>query len=670
LAFSILAVVRLGESWDQAISSGLTLFFFGLTALAFFIFSALILNARGAPNRIRVLLASYRHNVSLGVSGRVPTAPDPRDRIGSLVHAAIEEFDRRLITRRGRPVARGLSGQEVLDPERILQEIDVLRKIPYEVVRLGPSVLTALGLLGTFFGITDGLGAIGDVQAQGTSGIMPIISDVVKGLSTAFWTSIVGVVSGVLIMWWSRTTEHEVDIAVEQAVETLDGLFPLVTPEQLSKRAQKIARLKLREAHRQSNEMNTQSGQLARIELANGTSSQSLVAIGDHVQKSTANSDALLQLMRRLTEDTEESRSLLQQLIDDLGKTFTAAFERTMTPQLERMVQVIQEQVGNVASSGSDTAKQFAADLFATVGRDLSATFSSMATSVGDFRDDFEQMMVRVENSASNQAAVVQAGLEATERAQQVALAAGREVERLEDAIGGTAQVLTKIAAVGGNFSELVAGVGRAGEVYQTAAVGLGDFAREFANHAGRLNQTVAGLGQVLADATQRLDVTLGTLDARIEAEQRLADQYASTGAAVRTVVDQAAPVFQYVSQSASSLGQVALTLKNLAGSLTNTPDRVLEVTEALNQSSTKLQEASGAVSDVSKSIGEWRNEATGAINDFHVGLVNSVKDSLALYDASLSTAVSSIGGALEDLEEMLTELRRRQDGPQPSVSI
>ncbi len=655
---SFVGVLRLWESLEEATSSGLTIVFFVCTFGVFAVFAILLWKAGGARKRVTTLVDDYARTAKdSNRPGYVPGLPKS-DRVGLLIETCIEEFDQRLIGRGRRNCRRGLSGQDVLDAERITQEVDLSRfvPVPYELVRLGPAVLTALGLLGTFFGITNGLGAIGDVQGQGPEGIMPIISDVVKGLSTAFWTSIVGVVLGLIVMWWSRTVEHRLENAVELAVEKLDGLFALVTPEQLERRAHKIARRKLLE-------LQAQSGQLSNVASSAGESQQALVGISTQLAKTAVTSEKLLGHMQRLTDDSADSRSLLQQLSDDLGKTFTAAFEQTMTPQLDKMVEAMRAQLGAVASSGSDSARLFAQDLITNVGKDLSATFASMATSVGGFRDGFDQMMGRVEQSMSSQASVIQAGLVATQRAQEAAMTASGEMRAIQGALSDTTEVVANLAALGSDLRGLVAGVEQAGGTYQAAATGLGDFARDFTEHAGRLFQAVAGLGQVVATGTTRLDQTLSKLNERLDAERQLADRYAQVGADVRGVVERAAPTFSDLSSGSRALAQVSTHLGTLTRTLATAPDKVEQATNALSESATQLQGAAEAVGQVTESMSGWRDEATTAINEFNEGLATAIKGSLQNYDASLSQAVSSIGAALEDLDEMLAELRSPSKG-------
>lgn len=654
---AFIGALRLSDSLEQAISSELTIVFFAATAVAFVLFAWLLLRAGGARKRLAAIVAHYERSVRSGLAeGRIPAPTSRRDRVGALIRACLEEFDRRLVKSKKR-TRRGLSGQDVIDSERIVQEVDIFFGwFPYDIVRLGPAVLTALGLLGTFFGITDGLGAIGDIQVQGSGAILPIVSEVVKGLATAFWTSIVGVVSGVFIMWWSRTTEHKLEVAVEQAVETLDGLFDLVTPEQLSRHAQKIGRRKLRE-------LEVHSGQLTKIALDTRRSQETIGTVAAQLETTNDHADGLLQLMRRLTEDSEDSRSLLQQLIDDLGKTFTAAFEQTMTPQLEQMVTAIREQVGKVAATGSDTAKQFAEDLIGSVAGELRESFSGMASSVGGFRDDFELLMSRMDETISSQAAVVQAGLEATRLAQESTAATSAEMARVQGAIADTTEVVATLASVGGDLRGLVATVERAGATYQTAATSLGDFARQFTENTTRLYQAVIGFGRAIGESTTRLERTLGQLDARLEAERELVAQYATVGAEVREVVKLATPTFSHLGSSSEHLARVAGSLAETVTHLSTAPATVEAATDALSNTATQLQGAADSVREVADSMTGWRDEATSSVNEFSEGLVSAIKSSLAVYDASLSHAVSSISSAMEDLDEMLSEVRKRRDG-------
>ena len=76
--------------------------------------------------------------------------------------------------------------KEFLTDKRAVDDIGLIRLFHFDSVRMLPSMMTTVGMLGTFFGVAAGLGHISGVDIGGEVG------GVISGLSTAFLTSIIG----------------------------------------------------------------------------------------------------------------------------------------------------------------------------------------------------------------------------------------------------------------------------------------------------------------------------------------------------------------------------------------------------------------------------------------------------------------------------------------------
>lgn len=73
------------------------------------------------------------------------------------------------------------------------------------IIEYMPSVLTTLGVLGTFIGITYGLSDFN------TTNISASISVLLEGLKAAFWTSIIGMICSIVISRWVNHISDEIE---------------------------------------------------------------------------------------------------------------------------------------------------------------------------------------------------------------------------------------------------------------------------------------------------------------------------------------------------------------------------------------------------------------------------------------------------------------------------
>ncbi|TAG64452.1 MAG: hypothetical protein EAZ25_20400 [Oscillatoriales cyanobacterium] len=114
------------------------------------------------------------------------------------------------------------------------------RSAPRSQWRFVPSVLVALGVLGTFYGIQTGLQDVNLGSLEDTKQLLPSISTLLEGMKTAFSTSLMGLGSSsvftIVLAWGDRAR-----VANQSNLRAkLDKIAKLQTPEQLFSRGDRI----------------------------------------------------------------------------------------------------------------------------------------------------------------------------------------------------------------------------------------------------------------------------------------------------------------------------------------------------------------------------------------------------------------------------------------------
>lgn len=120
------------------------------------------------------------------------------------------------------------NGTENINTEVILQKNignDVIEK--ERLIKLLPSVCIGLGLLGTFIGLT--LAIIDTNGVLGNIGSMEEFSNKMQGpfasMSSAFWTSIFGVASSLILNWYNNTVQNDKDSFYDIIEDYLDNVI-------------------------------------------------------------------------------------------------------------------------------------------------------------------------------------------------------------------------------------------------------------------------------------------------------------------------------------------------------------------------------------------------------------------------------------------------------------
>ncbi len=96
-----------------------------------------------------------------------------------------------------------------------------------------PGVLTAIGVLGTFLGLTLGLGGLGEIGGGSTKHLEEGISGMIHAASIAFTTSFWGVLSSVIFNFGEKLFESDIRKKITSLQDRIDYLFPRLTPEQM-----------------------------------------------------------------------------------------------------------------------------------------------------------------------------------------------------------------------------------------------------------------------------------------------------------------------------------------------------------------------------------------------------------------------------------------------------
>jgi len=96
-------------------------------------------------------------------------------------------------------------------------------------VNAAPGAMSGMGILGTFLGLTLGLGSL---ELDSSKTLMVGIKNLLDGLSIAAWSSVIGIAASLVFTVWSRVVTHEIRNQCDRLNHELDQIFPCVTPGQ------------------------------------------------------------------------------------------------------------------------------------------------------------------------------------------------------------------------------------------------------------------------------------------------------------------------------------------------------------------------------------------------------------------------------------------------------
>ena len=179
-----------------------------------------------------------------------------------------------------------------------------------------PALLLGLGILGTFVGLVSGLTSFSDpeVFAQ-TDKIRAALKELLPGVSTAFVTSVWGMLTSLLFNGLEKWRINSISKAIVGLQHTLDQLFTLTTQEEI--------------AFRQQDELaqQTQALKAFSTDLADEIKIAMDNIISESHDRSTRNSQEVIQELRKVPEAIsnamEPNLNSLNAIVGNLNATVT-----------------------------------------------------------------------------------------------------------------------------------------------------------------------------------------------------------------------------------------------------------------------------------------------------------------------------------------------------------
>ncbi|MFZ5688025.1 MAG: anti-phage ZorAB system protein ZorA [Bacillota bacterium] len=216
-----------------------------------------------------------------------------------------------------------------------------------------PGILTGLGILGTFIGLTIGIG-----QIQLGSDNVEVLKDGIKGLlggvSTAFSTSLWGILLSIFFTWQLKEQQNKLQTSISELQESLDKLFPRRTPENLLKEM-------LDESRQQTDQLRKFNTDLA-ISIAAALDEALASRLTPALDKLLVSIETLTRVGTSQIAETITSRAGKE--IADLGKVLSQvqntlestvynsqSIQRSMGETMEQHVRTITENLDNFMNS-------------------------------------------------------------------------------------------------------------------------------------------------------------------------------------------------------------------------------------------------------------------------------------------------------------------------------
>ena len=559
---------------------------------------------------------------------------------------------------------------------------------------------TGIGILGTFIGLTIGLAG---VDTSSTGALSSSISGLLGGMSTAFVTSIFGIVSAIVFGVWHSQNMKRFGDAVSRFTDALDQVF-------IRKSVEEILLEELAESRAQRAAMEQLSTDMA-------------ISICDHLpdvldqlaeKMDSAMKGNLDTMLVGLSERQDKQTEQLMQISSNTSSLVSGGFDQ-LGDVLKKGVGQGAEELGNSLKNLSFDIASLAEGIRDILDRSTKASSEANQKTLDALNEAISKMNETMEGMANKQTEETDKNIQRMTALMEEmkttmkdifdemsASAKEQRTEIGEIAKDSADQTKENLGAINASVKELMAGIG--GQMQQMQSI-IGKFAIDSADQTkenlGVINASVKELMAEIADQMQQMQSMMDTHEKHMqETLDQMRQAVSSSGnvvnAAGKTVeaagktakvfVEAADDVSMKLKTAAEPLQKAAEPLKQAATSLDNG-------VQVLAQSMTKQQADAKSVAEsmqkisgdymesslyVKSALEEARNSWTayedrfkgvsGELEKAFVQLDNGMQKynkatnegliaKLKEFDETISTAVDTLAGVTEEVNENIEDL-------------
>ena len=562
-----------------------------------------------------------------------------------------------------------------------------------------PALLVGLGILGTFVGLVWGLIPFSGINFEQTSQIQVAIKKLLSGVSTAFVTSVWGMLTSLAFNGLEKWRISRVSQAIANLQRELDRLFTLTTQEEISFRqedelAQQTQALKsfstdlandIKSAMAEGRQQILTELHNAPEAFSNAIVEQLTPSLGKlneaveelREQKEESSADAIGQLIEQF-QDSLSTSTVTQ--MEELAKTVGDASQSLMNlpDQMGQMIAGVREQMDQTRHLLAETTEAQTAQMQRMMDGMLNAfqgTIDTQQAGLSETTDSLNEQMKQVGSDIRNllESAANRADEQLGQRMADMEAVSDQSIETLQAAIGELRQSITStLKQQQQAISEVTS---------QTAKVSA-----EATDQMNQLvDRTATRLGESVQGAEKSINVLLQQQDDQIEAFNAQIMNSQATLTSGREILEQMNTSVISVRQLIETTEALSGQLMKGTGQLESAGQYLTKASEMFSQENEKylttnretteqIQLAVGHLNDSVQRFQTIDNGLQGIFAEIEKGLntyattsresinhyLNDFSDQLAQASRALSGSVEALTDIVEDVTDMNERIARR----------
>ncbi len=561
-----------------------------------------------------------------------------------------------------------------------------------------PAILVGIGILGTFVGLVSGLGHFSGIDFENTSEIQGAIKGLLSGVSTAFVTSVWGMLASLLFNWLEKSGIDMVSRRIANLQDVLDLPFTLKTQEEIAERQKD-------ELEQQTLALKSFSDDLAndiKIAMAEGRQ-EILIELNKTVESfSTTILEQLKPILERLMEAIEELRQqkekssteaikeLLEKFqeslsastvtqMEELAKTIGEASQglKELPDQIKVMIAGVQEQINQTHQLLNETSQTQTSQMNSMM-EGMLKTFEMaieeqqkvLSKTTASMNEDMEQVVTDMRNLLEATADRVDSQM--NKQIQNIETVSDESVQTLQASIADIQQSFTDILnqqqeAIGKITSETA-------QASTDATNQLSQFIEQITNRLSKsvqdTEESISKLLQQQNQQTEAFNKQITNSKDAFESGRELLEEMKASLINVRQIIEETQTFSKQLTTGANQLKETGQQLMEASASFTqenekyrtanrdtiqrleNLHDQTLQL---INNSTQRFQTIDEGLEDIFSQIER-------GLNTYSVTARESINTYLSEFSDHLTKAVAALSGGIEELDDSFKNLNDRME--------
>lgn len=570
--------------------------------------------------------------------------------LSDLPHGSVELSDLCSVYEITRTIVKDGEKKTLHSAEEFFNSSELARAkgINLKHINAAPGVLSGLGVLGTFAGLTF---SVATFDSASSAAIMTSIKTLLEGMGTAFFTSLAGMSFSAIYIYFQKRFYNNYDNAIAALNRQLDQKFHISADEIIIAENERInreilARLTAIEESKEIKEKLNAIQEALTIQDEDGIS----ITAGT--------------MMLNLYEESEKQSRSLESFTTDLSNELNASLGKTMDSSivplivnLEKSHEIMNTKIGEL----SHNIQSPATDFVTTAVGELK---SSMLTMANEFRDSIsKQTLTQIETLTNNLTKSSELLNTLPMTMQMMADKVTASFNEINQVVGG---IQTNVAK---QQTDLIESTKTANDQLTT------EFQEKF-NEMATLQQSVLTKMSEQMDATMRsvmsqLETAIGGLNAQ---QNSLSDTHTRSTREIERLLQAFAQSIANMHNANSESSEMLVSIKRAGDNLNESTDKLQTLAVSLDTASTAvidqqkeatakfvemqreniniISQLSTALSDAQKMVDSYVSDfetLKGGMKEVFKGINEGLKD----YSTTLR---ESTGNALAEYSDALTK--------------